>query len=129
MGVFDNREKAQENKYFHDAELKFQAISRRNKLLGHWAAHELAVPASAVEGYVMEVVRADFQEPGDQDLIRKVLGAVTVRSARKLVDQAMTFTTAKEIADFLIEGVSRLVKVDLTAHEKEIRMNLGRSGS
>jgi len=74
MGVFDNREKAQENKYFHDAELKFQAISRRNKLLGHWAAHELAVPASAVEGYVMEVVRADFQEPGDQDLIRKVLG-------------------------------------------------------
>ena len=74
MGVFDNREKAQENKYFHDAELKFRAISRRNKLLGQWAAKELAVPAAGVEAYVMEVVRADFQEAGDQDLIRKVLG-------------------------------------------------------
>ena len=74
MGVFDNREKAQENKYFHDAELKFRAISRRNKLFGQWAAKELAVPASGVENYVMEVVRADFQEAGDQDLLRKVLG-------------------------------------------------------
>ena len=74
MGVFDNREKAQENKYFHDAELKFRAISRRNKLFGQWAAHELSVPASGIEAYVMEVVRADFQEAGDQDLIRKVLG-------------------------------------------------------
>ena len=74
MGVFDNREKAQENKYFHDAELKFRAISRRNKLFGQWAAQELAVPASGVEAYIMEVVRADFQEPGDQDILRKVAG-------------------------------------------------------
>lgn len=74
MGVFDDREKAQENKYFHDAELKFKAISRRNKLFGQWAAKELAVKASDVDNYVLEVVRADFQEPGDQDLLRKVAG-------------------------------------------------------
>jgi hypothetical protein len=74
MGVFDDREKAQENKYFHDEELKFRAISRRNKLFGQWAAKELAVKASEVEKYVLEVVRADFQEAGDQDLLRKVIG-------------------------------------------------------
>ena len=72
MGVFDDREKAQENKYFHDADLKFRAISRRNKLFGQWAAKELAVPASGVDAYVMEVVRSDFEEAGDQDLLRKV---------------------------------------------------------
>jgi phosphotransferase system enzyme I (PtsI) len=61
--------------------------------------------------------------------IRRVLSAVTFRAARKIVDQAMTFTTAQEIADFLIEGVSRLVKTDLTPYVREIRTNLGRSES
>lgn len=79
MGVFDDREKAQENKYFHDEELRFRATSRRNKLFGQWAAKELAIPASGVEAYVMEVVRADFQEAGDQDLIRKVMGDFKAR--------------------------------------------------
>ncbi len=74
MGVFDDREKAQENKYFHDAELKFRAISRRNKLFGQWAARELSVSASDVDNYVLEVVRSDFQEAGDADVIRKVMG-------------------------------------------------------
>ncbi len=74
MGVFDDREKAQENKYFHDADLKFRAVSRRNKLFGQWAAQELAIKASDIDNYVLEVVRADFQEAGDQDLLRKVAG-------------------------------------------------------
>jgi len=60
--------------------------------------------------------------------IRKVLSAVTVRSARKLADQAMTFATAQETADFLIDGVSRLVKSDLTPHLREIRPIAGVSG-
>lgn len=61
--------------------------------------------------------------------IRRVVSVVTLRAARKIVDQAMTFTTAGEIADFLIEAVSRLVKSDLTPYAKEIRTNLGRSAA
>lgn len=60
-------------------------------------------------------------------IIRRVVGAVTARAARKIVDKAMTFSTAQEIADFLIQEVSRLVKMDLTPFAKEIRTNLGRS--
>lgn len=103
MGVFDDREKAQENKYFHDEDLKFRAISRRNKLFGLWVAKELAVPASEVENYVLEVVRADFQEAGDQDLIRKVMGDFKAKG--KAVSDA-DLKTKLEV--FMREGIAQL---------------------
>ena len=80
MGVFDDREKAQENKYFHDEELRFRAISRRNKLFGRWVAGELSISASEIDAYVATVVHADLEEAGDQDLIRKVLGDFRAKS-------------------------------------------------
>ena len=61
--------------------------------------------------------------------IRQVVRAVTVRAARKLVEKAMMLSTAQEVSDFLIDGVSRLVKLDLTPFVKEIKTNLGRSGT
>ena len=66
-----DREKAFENKFAHDAELKFKAESRRNKLLGHWAAELLGKDADA---YATEVIAADFEEAGDEDVFRKIRG-------------------------------------------------------
>jgi hypothetical protein len=72
MTTFDKREKAFENKYKHDQDLQFRVDVRRNKLLGLWAAELLS--KDDAEAYAKEVVSADFEEPGDADLVRKVLG-------------------------------------------------------
>jgi len=72
MSGIDDRGDAYENKFAHDAELKFKAEARRNKLLGEWAADKLGKSGDAVGEYAMEVIRADFEEPGDEDVFRKV---------------------------------------------------------
>ena len=72
MTTFDKREKAFEDKYKHDQELQFRVEVRRNKLLGLWAAELLS--KYDAEAYAKEVVSADFEEPGDADLVRKILG-------------------------------------------------------
>lgn len=72
MTTFDNREKAFEDKYKHDEDLRFRVEVRRNKLLGLWAAELLGKDDPAA--YAREVISADFEEPGDADLVRKVLG-------------------------------------------------------
>lgn len=72
MSGIDKRGDAFENKFAHDAELKFKAEARRNKLLGHWAAELLGKSGDDVAEYAKEVVRADFDEPGDEDVFRKV---------------------------------------------------------
>ena len=74
MTTFDKREKAFEDKYKHDQDLQFRVEVRRNKLLGLWAAEMLDKIGAAAEAYAKEVVAADFEEPGDADLVRKVLG-------------------------------------------------------
>ena len=72
MSSFDNREKAFENKFAHDQELKFKAEARRNKMLGEWAAEKLGMTGDEVNDYVKAVRRADFEEAGDDDVFRKV---------------------------------------------------------
>ena len=72
MSGIDDRGEAFENKFAHDAELQFKAQARRNKLLGHWAAEKLGKTGDQVEDYAKEVVRSDFDEPGDEDVFRKV---------------------------------------------------------
>ncbi|MTI45169.1 hypothetical protein JM93_01452 [Roseibium hamelinense] len=72
MSTFDKREEGFENKFAHDEELKFKAIARRNKLLGLWAAELLGKTGTDAEDYAKEVVRADFEEPGDDDVFRKI---------------------------------------------------------
>ncbi len=74
MTSFDNREKAFEDKYAHDQELEFKANARRNKLLGLWAAGLMGLSGDEVEAYAKEVVKADFEEAGDEDVFRKVRG-------------------------------------------------------
>ncbi|MEM9757080.1 MAG: DUF1476 domain-containing protein [Pseudomonadota bacterium] len=74
MSTFDERESAFENKFAHDAEMQFKAEARRNKLMGLWVAEKLGKTSEEAEAYAKEVVRADFDEPGHEDVMRKVLG-------------------------------------------------------
>ena len=77
MTTFDDRERAFETKFAHDEEMKFRVIARRNKLLGHWAAGLMKLSVVEAESYAKDVVRADFEEAGDEDVIRKLLGDLT----------------------------------------------------
>lgn len=72
MTTFDKREEAFEAKFAHDEELKFKATARRNKLLGLWASQKLGFSGERAEEYAKEVVRSDFEEPGDEDVYRKI---------------------------------------------------------
>ncbi|MEM7718965.1 MAG: DUF1476 domain-containing protein [Pseudomonadota bacterium] len=74
MSTFDDRENAFENKFAHDAEMQFKAEARRNKLLGLWAAELMGKSGDDAETYAKEVVKADFEEAGDEDVYRKVAG-------------------------------------------------------
>ena len=68
MASFDDREKAFESKFKLDEELKFKATARRNKLLGMWAADLMGMSAAEAADYAKEVVKSDFERPGDEDV-------------------------------------------------------------
>lgn len=87
MTTFDNREKAFENKFAHDADLLFKITARRNRLVGQWAAEKMGLTPEETTAYATSVVQADFEEAGDEDVIRKLLGDLT--SAGVDVDDAM----------------------------------------
>ena len=72
MTTFDKREDGFEKKFAHDEELLFKASARRNKLLGLWAAEKLGLSGPAADAYAKDVVVADFEEAGDQDVFRKI---------------------------------------------------------
>ncbi|MBN8935680.1 MAG: DUF1476 domain-containing protein [Rhizobiales bacterium] len=72
MTTFDQRKEGFEKKFAHDEELRFKATARRNKLLGIWAAEKLGVSGPAADAYAKEVVMADFEEAGDDDVFRKI---------------------------------------------------------
>ena len=72
MTTFDDRKDAFEKKFAHDEELRFKAMARRNKLFGLWAAERLGKSAADAEAYAKSVVMADFQEAGEDDVLRKV---------------------------------------------------------
>ena len=73
MTTFDKREKGFEEKYKHDQELQFKIEVRRGKLLGLWVAEMLGKTGDEAEAYARDVVAADFEEPGDDDIVRKVM--------------------------------------------------------
>ena len=72
MTTFEDREKSFERKFAHDEEMRFKAAMRRNTLIGLWAAGEMGLSGEEAESYAKEVVKADFQEVGDQDVVRKI---------------------------------------------------------
>ena len=77
MTQFDDRQRAFESKFAHDEEMKFRVLARRNRLLGEWAARKMGLSQEETDSYAKDVVRADFEEAGDGDVIRKVLGDLT----------------------------------------------------
>ena len=79
MTTFDKREDDFEKKFAHDEELRFKAHARRNRMLGMWAAEKLGITGDAATAYAKEVVAADFEEAGDGDVLRKVLGDLTAK--------------------------------------------------
>lgn len=72
MTTFDEREKGFEKKFAHDQDLKFKAESRRNKMLGEWAAAKLGITGAAVDEYVKAVRKADLASKGDEDVFEKI---------------------------------------------------------
>ena len=77
MTTFDDRERAFETKFAHDEDLRFRVIARRNRLLGAWAARLMGLSDAEADAYSKDVIRADFEEAGDEDVIRKLLGDLT----------------------------------------------------
>ncbi len=76
MTSFDDRKRAEEAKFAHDAEMAFRIQARRNRLLGEWAARKMQLSPAETEAYAKGVVQADFEEAGDEDVIRKLLGDI-----------------------------------------------------
>jgi hypothetical protein len=77
MTQFDDRERAFEAKFAHDEEMRFRITARRNRLLGEWAARRMGLTEAESESYAKDVIRSDFEEAGEHDVIRKVLGDLT----------------------------------------------------
>ncbi|MEW9855410.1 DUF1476 domain-containing protein [Novosphingobium sp. M1R2S20] len=86
MTTFDDRERAEEAKFAHDADMQFRIQARRNRLLGEWAAERMNLSTAEREAYAKAVVQADFEEAGDEDVVRKLLGDLT--SAGVDIDEA-----------------------------------------
>jgi hypothetical protein len=74
MTTFDDRERGEEAKFAHDADTMFRITARRNRLLGQWAAERMGLSPAEADAYAKAVVQADFEEAGDEDVVRKLLG-------------------------------------------------------
>ena len=101
MTSMKDREEGFERKFAHDEELRFKANARRNKLLGLWAAEKLGISGDAANAYAKEVVMADFEEAGDNDVLRKVqkdLEAKGMAMSEPDLRRAMTELMEKAIA-------------------------------
>ena len=97
MSSMRDRQQGSEKKYAMDEELKFKAMARRNKLFGLWAAEKLGKTGADADTYAKEVVRADFEEAGDNDVFRKVRGdfdaagvAQSDHQIRGIMDELLT---------------------------------------
>jgi hypothetical protein len=101
MTTFDKREEGFEKKFAHDEELRFKATARRNKLLGLWIAQKLGMSGADADAYAKEVVQADFEEAGEDDVFRKV---------RKDLDAKGVATSDQEIKSQMIELMAQAVK-------------------
>ncbi len=104
MTTFNDREKAFEDKYKHDQELQFKVEVRRNKLLGIWVAELIGLEGADAEAYAKEVVASDFEEPGDDDVVRKVMGDLEAKG------QEMTeHRLRKKMGELLLEAKQQVM--------------------
>jgi hypothetical protein len=107
MTTFDKREEGFEKQFARDEELKFKAMARRNKMLGLWAAEKLGLAGAQAEAYAKEVVLADFDEPGDHDVFRKIrkdFDAKNVAQSDHQIRRTMDELLTKAVADIKAKG-------------------------
>ena len=97
MTMFSDRERAEEARFAHDEEMAFRVIARRNRLVGTWAAAKMKLTPAETDAYAKAVVQADFEESGDEDVVRKLLGDlvsagvdIDERGIRAALHEAMT---------------------------------------
>ncbi len=105
MSSFDERANAFETKFARDEDMAFRIAARRNKLLGQWAAALMALTPEETTAYATSVVQADFEEAGDEDVLRKVLGDLT--AAQVAVDETMVRSA---LADKTVEARRQLME-------------------
>ena len=103
--IFRDREKAYESKYKMNEELKFKAESRRNRLLGEWLAGRFGLTAEEKKAYAKDVVVADMEAPGIEDLIRKVMKDIAAHGAT--ITERKVRKKIKELSDLAFEQVSK----------------------
>ncbi|MCW1950454.1 MAG: DUF1476 domain-containing protein [Octadecabacter sp.] len=101
MSTFDDRENAFENKFAHDAEMQFKADARRNKLVGLWAAGLLGKEGDEAAEYAKDVIKADFEEAGHEDVYRKLFNDIG-----HLSDEA---TIRAKMAECMAEAKEQLI--------------------
>lgn len=89
MNTFKEREAAFENKYAHDMDMQFRASTRSHKLLGLWAAEKLGIAGDEAEAYAKTVVIADLEEPGHEDVVRKVSADLGDKSSPEKIRKKM----------------------------------------
>lgn len=104
MTTFDDRERAFETKFARDEEIAFRITARRNRLLGQWAAGLMSLTKEESDAYATAVVQADFEEAGDEDVIRKLVSDLTAASVT--IDEA---AIRRAIEDQTVEARRQLM--------------------
>lgn len=105
MTTFDDREKAHEAKFVREEEMAFRVTARRNKLLGQWAAARMGLTPEETDSYAKSVVQADFEEVGDEDVIRKLLGDLTAAQVETNDEEIR-----KALSDLTVEARRQLME-------------------
>ncbi|WP_174298567.1 DUF1476 domain-containing protein [Sphingomonas bacterium] len=105
MTIFDDRERAFENQYARDEEMAFRVTARRNRLVGHWAALQMRLTPEETDSYCKSVVQAEFEESGDEDVVRKVLG--DLMAAGVAIDEG---TVRRALDDQMVEARRQLIE-------------------
>ena len=107
MTTFDDRERAFETQFARDEEMLFRVTARRNRLLGQWAGEKMGLTAEETDAYAKAVVQADFEEAGDEDVVRKLLGDLTSADV-EIDDAAVRAALAEKTIEArrqLLEGI------------------------
>lgn len=105
MPMFEDRQRAEEAKFARDEEMAFRVTARRNRLLGQWAAAQMGLTPAETDAYAKAVVQADFEEAGDEDVIRKLVGDLTAAGVD--VDDA---TVRRALDDQAVEARRQLMQ-------------------
>jgi hypothetical protein len=98
MTTFDDREHAYEAKFARDEEMAFRVVARRNKLLGQWAASRMGLTPEETDAYAKSVIQAEFEDMGDEDVVRKLLGDLTAAGI-EVTDQEIRDALAQKAVE------------------------------